>query len=94
MGAAVQDALADEVLHHRVLAPQRVLGAVEHDLLALVPDRRHPVGQGVEDVALAVVVPLGSDPQHVELRVDSSRVQKRQSTREVGSASAGVSVTL
>ena len=94
MAAAVQDALADEVLHCRVRAPQLCLDAVEHDLLALVSDRWHPVGKGVEDVVLAAGVPLGGDPQHVERRVDSSRVQERQSTREVGSASAGVSVTL
>ena len=90
----VQDVLVEEVLHPRVRAPQRVLDAVERDLLALVSDHRYPVGKGVEDVAVAVVVPVNGDPQHVERRVDSSRVQKRQSTREVGSASAGVSVTL
>ena len=92
--AEVQDVLADEVLHHRVRAPQRGLDAVENDLLALGPGSRYPVGEGVEHGAVAVACHVAGDPQHVEVRVDSRRVQKRQSVLEVAGALAGVSVTL
>ena len=40
--AVVQDALAEEVLHHRVRAPQRVLDAVERDSkMAPLPSLSH-----------------------------------------------------
>ena len=92
--AEVQDALAEEVLHHRVRPPQRGLDAVEHDLLALGPGGWHPVGEGVEHGAVMGRGPVTGDPQHVERRVDSSRIQKRWCTHEVGGAGASVSVTL
>ena len=94
MKAAVQDALAEEVLHHRVRAPQRGLDAVEHDLLDLGSGSRYPVGKGVKQGAVTIAVHDAGDPQHAEVRVDSRRVQKRQRIRHVAGALAGVSVTL